>query len=67
MELESWEASAYLQIHEAKDSRNAGILLVEDYGSLLARAGELSTYFSALKLLIRSELSRGRINFSNNL
>lgn len=40
MELESWEASAHLQLQESKDSRNVGIVLVEEYGSLLARAGE---------------------------
>ncbi|XP_029051229.2 cytoplasmic dynein 2 heavy chain 1 [Osmia bicornis bicornis] len=49
MELESWEASAYLQIQETKDSRNAGILLVEDYGSLLARAGELRLLLEGVK------------------
>lgn len=40
MELESWEASAHLQLQQSKDSKNTGILLVEEYGSLLARAGE---------------------------
>ncbi|XP_076387639.1 dynein cytoplasmic heavy chain beethoven [Megachile rotundata] len=49
MELESWEASSYLQIQEAKDSRNASILLVDDYGSLLARAGELRLLLEGVK------------------
>lgn len=40
MELESWEASARFQLQQSKDGRNTDILLVEEYGSLLARAGE---------------------------
>ncbi|XP_050496495.1 cytoplasmic dynein 2 heavy chain 1 [Bombus huntii] len=49
MELESWEASAHLQLQESKDSRNAGIVLVEEYGSLLARAGELRLLLEGAK------------------
>ncbi|KAG7200033.1 hypothetical protein KM043_004800 [Ampulex compressa] len=39
MELEVWEESSSLQLQEAKDSRNATIILVAEYGNLLARAG----------------------------
>lgn len=40
MELESWEASTHFQLQQSKGGRNAGISLVEEYGSLLVRAGE---------------------------
>ncbi|XP_017891098.1 cytoplasmic dynein 2 heavy chain 1 isoform X2 [Ceratina calcarata] len=49
MELESWETSAHLQLQESKDSRNANIILVEEYGSLLARAGELRLLLEGAK------------------
>ncbi|XP_031838829.2 dynein cytoplasmic heavy chain beethoven isoform X1 [Nomia melanderi] len=49
MELESWEASAHFQLQQSKDSKNAGILLVEEYGSLLARAGELRLLLEGAK------------------
>ncbi|XP_043507557.1 cytoplasmic dynein 2 heavy chain 1 [Frieseomelitta varia] len=49
MELESWEASAHLQLQESRDSRNAVITLVEEYGSLLARAGELRLLLEGAK------------------
>ncbi|KOX76673.1 Cytoplasmic dynein 2 heavy chain 1 [Melipona quadrifasciata] len=49
MELESWEASAHLQLQESRDSKNAGITLVEEYGSLLARAGELRLLLEGTK------------------
>lgn len=39
--MESWEASAHLELQELRDSKNAAIILVEEYGSLLARAGKL--------------------------
>lgn len=51
MELESWEASAHLQLQQSKDSKNTGILLVEEYGSLLARAG-IYLYFNYFKIII---------------
>lgn len=40
IELESWEASASLRLHESKDSKNVTILLVGEYSELLARTGE---------------------------
>ncbi|XP_078052127.1 dynein cytoplasmic heavy chain beethoven [Augochlora pura] len=49
MELESWEASAHFQLQQSKDSKNAGILLVEEYGSLLARSGELRLLLEGAK------------------
>ncbi|XP_076646917.1 dynein cytoplasmic heavy chain beethoven [Halictus rubicundus] len=49
MELESWEASAHFQLQQSKDNKNAGILLVEEYGSLLARAGELRLLLEGAK------------------
>ncbi|XP_076748967.1 dynein cytoplasmic heavy chain beethoven [Xylocopa sonorina] len=49
MELESWESSAHLQLHESKDSKDATIILVEEYGSLLARAGELRLLLEGAK------------------
>ncbi|CAK9809936.1 Cytoplasmic dynein 2 heavy chain 1 [Anthophora quadrimaculata] len=49
MELESWEASAHLQLQESKDSKHVSILLVEEYGSLLARAGELRLLLESAK------------------
>nr|XP_033320776.1 cytoplasmic dynein 2 heavy chain 1 [Megalopta genalis] len=49
MELESWEASAHFQLQQSKDSKNVGILLVEEYGSLLARSGELRLLLEGAK------------------
>ncbi|XP_076621618.1 dynein cytoplasmic heavy chain beethoven [Colletes latitarsis] len=49
MELESWEASAHFQLQDSKDSKNANILLVEEYGTLLARAGELRLLLEGAK------------------
>ncbi|KZC10148.1 Cytoplasmic dynein 2 heavy chain 1 [Dufourea novaeangliae] len=49
MELESWEASANFHLQESKDSRNSNILLVEDYSSLLTRAGELRLLLEGAK------------------
>lgn len=40
IELESWESSANFQLQESKDSKSANILLIEEYGSLLARTGK---------------------------
>ncbi|XP_017764042.1 PREDICTED: cytoplasmic dynein 2 heavy chain 1 [Eufriesea mexicana] len=49
MEVESWEASAHFQLQELRDSKNAVIILVEEYGSLLARAGELRLLLEGAK------------------
>ncbi|XP_024946848.1 cytoplasmic dynein 2 heavy chain 1 isoform X2 [Cephus cinctus] len=48
-ELESWEGSASLQLQESKDSRNSRIMLVGEYGGLLARAGELRLLLEGAK------------------
>ncbi|XP_043268031.1 cytoplasmic dynein 2 heavy chain 1 [Venturia canescens] len=48
-ELESWETTASLQLVESKDSKNNAILLVGEYGELLARAGELKLILEGAK------------------
>ncbi|KAK0158915.1 hypothetical protein PV328_009853 [Microctonus aethiopoides] len=49
IELESWEASASLRLHESKDSKNVTILLVGEYSELLARTGELKLLIEGAK------------------
>lgn len=69
MELESWEASAHLQLQQSKDSKNTGILLVEEYGSLLARAGEfcLLTKTIDLSFLLNYVHRFYKINFTRKI
>ncbi|XP_015119188.1 cytoplasmic dynein 2 heavy chain 1 [Diachasma alloeum] len=49
IELEAWEASASLHLQQSKDSKNAPIHLVGEYGELLARAGELKLLLEGAK------------------
>lgn len=39
VDLEIWESTASLPLQESTDSKNIKILLVGDYGSLLAKIG----------------------------
>lgn len=41
VDLEIWEGTAALPLQESTDSKNTTILLVGDYGSLLAKTGTI--------------------------
>lgn len=50
MDLEIWENTASLPLQESTDSKNMTILLVGDYGNLLAKIGAFK--IEELRILI---------------
>lgn len=59
MDLEIWENTASLPVQESTDSKNMTILLVGDYGNLLAKIGT----FIYTDLRVLCNLSSLKIEF----
>ncbi|XP_023289902.1 cytoplasmic dynein 2 heavy chain 1 [Orussus abietinus] len=60
LEVESWEGSASLGLQEFKDSGNATVVLVKEYGGLLGRVGELRLFLEGAKGASSYERFSGR-------